>query len=29
MINEQISELSKLYDTALEYDIDIQTTAEY
>lgn len=28
MINEQISELSKLYDTALEYDIDIQTTAD-
>ena len=28
MINEQIRELSKLYDTALEYDIDIQTTVD-
>ncbi len=28
MINEQIRELSKLYDTALEYDTDIQTTAD-
>ena len=28
MISEQAKELSKLYDTALEYDVDIQTTAD-